>query len=335
MRLNNSMKRALIYFLLVLVLLLSVAASTCIGTVRIPLPRLFKIFMTISEPGLYRTDRLIILSLRFPRAVEAAMVGMALATVGACFQGLLKNPMADPYVLGISSGAAVGATVAIVAGLGLIATNILAFLMAILTVFAVYIMAKKGSRIDMTAMLLAGIAISAFLSSVISFLMLLNHQEMSRIVFWTMGGFSYVTWQQIVVSAAVILPSSIVMYFYSWDLNALLTGEESAYHLGVNVEKTKRVLLMLGSIITAAAVSVSGIIGFVGLIVPHTVRLITGPDHRFLIPCSAISGGIFLIWADTLSRLVLSPAEVPVGIITSAVGGPFFLYLLVKNRRTQ
>ncbi|SHF07736.1 iron complex transport system permease protein [Caldanaerobius fijiensis DSM 17918] len=329
------MKKGFTYVLLLIILVLSMGFSAMVGAVKIPLARLIEILATINTPGLYKTDKLILFSLRIPRILESGLVGMALAVVGACFQGLLKNPMADPYVLGVSSGAAFGATIAIILGLGVVATNALAFLIALVTVFMVYIMAKKGPKVDMTSMLLAGVAVSAFLSSVISFFMLLNHEEMSRIVFWTMGSLSYVTWREVIISTVIILPLSFIVYLYSKELNALLTGEESAYHLGIDIEKTKRILLVIGSLITAAAVSVSGIIGFVGLIIPHIVRLFTGPDHRMLIPISAISGGIFLVWADTLSRFILSPAEIPIGIITSAVGGPFFLYLLVKNRRNK
>lgn len=329
------MKKGFTYILLLIILILSMGFSAMVGAVKIPLARLIEILATINAPGLYKTDKLILFSLRIPRILESDLVGMALAVVGACFQGLLKNPMADPYVLGISSGAAFGATIAIILGLGVVATNALAFLIALVTVFMVYVMAKRGSKVDMTSMLLAGVAVSAFLSSVISFFMLLNHEEMSRIVFWTMGSLSYVTWREVIISTIIILPLSFIVYLYSKELNALLTGEESAYHLGIDVEKTKRILLVIGSLITAAAVSVSGIIGFVGLIIPHIVRLFTGPDHRMLIPISAISGGIFLVWADTLSRFILSPAEIPIGIITSAVGGPFFLYLLVKSRRNK
>lgn len=329
------MKKGFTYILLLIILILSMGFSAMVGAVKIPLARLIEILSTINAPGLYKTDKLILFSLRIPRILESGLVGMALAVVGACFQGLLKNPMADPYVLGVSSGAAFGATIAIILGLGVVATNALAFLIALVTVFMVYVMAKRGSKVDMTSMLLAGVAVSAFLSSVISFFMLLNHEEMSRIVFWTMGSLSYVTWREVIISTIIILPLSFIVYLYSKELNALLTGEESAYHLGIDVEKTKRILLIIGSLITAAAVSVSGIIGFVGLIIPHIVRLFTGPDHRMLIPISAISGGIFLVWADTLSRFILSPAEIPIGIITSAVGGPFFLYLLVKNRRNK
>lgn len=324
------MKRGLVYIALIITLALTVVMSATVGAVHIPF---VDILRSLFGRASLKTDRLILFTLRLPRIIEAGLVGMALSVVGVCFQGLLKNPMADPYVLGISSGAATGATIAIVLGLSMITMNLFAFVLALVTIFAVYILARKGSKVDMTSMLLAGIAISSFLSAVISFLMMVNHNDMSRIVFWTMGGFSYITWYQIIISAFIIMPGSAVIYAYSRELNAMLTGEESAYHLGIDVERVKRVLLVVGSFITASAVSVSGIIGFVGLIIPHIVRIVVGPDHKTLIPISALVGAIFLILADTLSRVVLAPMEIPVGIVTAAVGGPYFLYLLAKSRR--
>jgi iron complex transport system permease protein len=306
-------------------MILSISA----GAVKIPLREILNIFFG----GGSETSRTIILNLRLPRVIESAVVGMGLSVVGAFFQGLLRNPMADPYVLGISSGAAFGATIAIILGLGIFGLSFMAFVTSLMTVFFVYTISKTGTRVSMTTMLLAGIAISAFMSAIISLMMLLNHDEFSRIVFWTMGGFSLINWNSVVFSTPIIIIGSFMMYVFSRDVNAILTGEEVAEHLGVNTELVKKIILITGSLVTATAVSVGGIIGFVGLIVPHISRLIVGPDNRILVPFSAISGAIFLTFADLLARIILKPMEIPIGIITAALGGPFFLYLLIKSKQ--
>lgn len=313
------------FSLLVFTMILSISA----GAVKIPLQEILNVFLG----GGSETSRTIILNLRLPRAIESAVVGMGLSVVGTFFQGLLRNPMADPYVLGISSGAAFGATIAIILGLGIFGLSFMAFVTSLITVFFVYTISRTGTRVSMTTMLLAGIAISAFMSAIISLMMLLNHDEFSRIVFWTMGGFSLINWNSVVFSTPIIIIGSFMMYVFSRDVNAILTGEEVAEHLGVNTELVKKIILVTGSLVTATAVSVGGIIGFVGLIVPHISRLIVGPDNRVLVPFSAISGAIFLTFADLLARVILKPMEIPIGIITAAFGGPFFLYLLIKSKQ--
>jgi len=313
------------FFLLLLIMALSISA----GAVHIPLQEILNVLLGKGD----EVNRRIILTLRLPRVIESALVGMGLSVVGAFFQGLLRNPMADPYVLGISSGAAFGATIAIIMGLGIFGLSSMAFITALLTIFFVYTVSRTGSRLSMTTMLLAGIAISAFMSAIISLLMLLNHDQFSRIVFWTMGGFGLVSWPQVIYSSPLILIGSFVMYAFSRDVNAILTGEESAEHLGVNAELVKKIILILGSLVTASCVSVGGIIGFVGLIVPHISRLIVGPDNRVLVPFSALFGASFLTFADLLARVILKPVEMPIGIITATFGGPFFLYLLVRSKQ--
>lgn len=313
------------FSLLVFTMILSISA----GAVKIPLQEILNVFLG----GGSETSRTIILNLRLPRAIESAVVGMGLSVVGTFFQGLLRNPMADPYVLGVSSGAAFGATIAIILGLGIFGLSFMAFITSLMTVFFVYTISKTGTRVSMTTMLLAGIAISAFMSAIISLMMLLNHDEFSRIVFWTMGGFSLINWNSVVFTTPIIVIGSFVMYVFSRDVNAILTGEEVAEHLGVNTELVKKIILITGSLVTATAVSVGGIIGFAGLIVPHISRLIVGPDNRILVPFSAISGAIFLTFADLLARIILKPMEIPIGIITAAFGGPFFLYLLIKSKQ--
>ncbi|ERM91570.1 FecCD family ABC transporter permease [Caldanaerobacter subterraneus] len=322
-------KRGFYFASAFLLLLLIMALSISAGAVKIPLQEILNVLLGKGD----EVNRRIILTLRLPRVIESALVGMGLSVVGAFFQGLLRNPMADPYVLGISSGAAFGATIAIIMGLGIFGLSSMAFITALLTVFFVYTVSRTGSSLSMSTMLLAGIAISAFMSAIISLLMLLNHDQFSRIVFWTMGGFGLVSWPQVIYSSPLILIGSFVMYAFSRDVNAILTGEESAEHLGVNAELVKKIILILGSLVTASCVSVGGIIGFVGLIVPHISRLIVGPDNRVLVPFSALFGASFLTFADLLARVILKPVEMPIGIITATFGGPFFLYLLVRSKQ--
>ncbi|WP_223376734.1 FecCD family ABC transporter permease [Schnuerera sp. xch1] len=319
-----------IYFIIALLLLLFIfIISISIGTVKIPVHEIINIF----NGGGNETSRTIILNLRLPRVIASAVVGMGLSVVGAFFQGLLRNPMADPYVLGISSGAAFGATIAIISGFGMFGLNFMAFVASLITVFLVYIISKTGTKVSMTAMLLAGTAISAFISAIISLIMLINHDEFTRIVFWTMGGFNLINWNSVAFTTPIILIGSLAMYVFSRDINAILTGEEAAEHLGINTTLVKKIILVIGSLVTAAAVSISGIIGFVGLIIPHISRIIVGPDNRVLVPFSAISGAIFLTCANTLSQIILKPSEIPIGIITATFGGPFFIYLLIKHKR--
>ncbi|HSH37007.1 FecCD family ABC transporter permease [Schnuerera sp.] len=323
------MKKSILFSIAILVFFITIIISISAGAVKIPLLEIINVFNGTGD----ETNATIILNLRLPRVISSAVVGMGLSVVGAFFQGLLRNPMADPYVLGISSGAAFGATIAIILGLGLFSLSFMAFVSSLFVILVVYTISKSGSKVSMTTMLLAGIAISAFISAIISLLMLLNHDEFTRIVFWTMGGFSLTNWNSVIFSSPIIIIGSFIMYIFSRDLNAILTGEEVAEHLGVNTELIKKIILILGSLVTATAVSVGGIIGFVGLIVPHISRLIVGPDNRILVPFSAISGAIFLTLADTLARVILRPSEIPIGIITAAFGGPFFLYLLFKNKQ--
>ncbi|GFN34835.1 FecCD family ABC transporter permease [Tepidimicrobium xylanilyticum] len=323
------MKKNIYFIIAILALFFTVIISISVGAVKIPLQEIVNVFAKSGN----QTNRTIILNLRLPRVIGSAVVGMGLSVVGVFFQGLLRNTMADPYVLGISSGAAFGATIAIILGLGLFGISFLAFISSLAVVIFVYIVSKTGPKISMHTMLLAGIAISAFISAIISLLMLLNHEEFNKIIFWTMGGFSLTNWNNIAFSAPIIVICCLIMYVFSRDLNAILTGEEIAEHLGVNTEMVKKIILVLGSLVTATTVSVGGVISFVGLIVPHISRIIVGPDNRILVPFSALSGAIFLTMADTLARFILRPTEIPIGIITAAFGGPFFLYLLIKSKR--
>lgn len=309
--------------------------NTVIRAVAGSLPGLEKIF-----PGeeVETIERIIIFSIRLPRIFLSVLVGAALATAGTVYQGLFRNPMADPYVLGTSSGAALGATIgfALNSDLQLFSLNtvsILAFAGALLSTVLVYNLARVGRKVPLTVLLLSGIAVAAFLSSANSLALVLQGSDMQQIVFWLMGGFSTGRWLHIQAILPYMIVGSVCIAVYARDLNIMLLGEEKAQQLGVDIRRLQLILTLSASLLVAAAVSVSGIIGFVGLVVPHMMRLLTGPDHRLLFPASALAGGIFLLAADTVARTVLAPTELPVGVITAFLGAPFFIYLLRKNKR--
>lgn len=280
------------------------------------------------------SSTLIILSqIRLPRIVLSLLVGAGLAVAGAVFQGIIRNPMVDPYIIGISAGAGTGVMLALFLGVEIVIFNLsslpaFAFLGAVLTVALVYQLARVGNKLPVLTFLLAGVAVSFILNSLMSFLMVIRTENLQQLVYWLMGSLAGSRWADIKMIMPYFLLALITIFYYLKDLNILLLGEESAAHLGLNVEKVKVILLAAASLLTASVVSVSGSIGFIGLVVPHIARMIIGPDHRKLIPLAAIFGGAFLMIADTFARTIMAPMELPVGIITALAGGPFFIYLL-------
>jgi len=279
----------------------------------------------------------VIVNMRLPRILTSILVGLALATAGCIFQAIFKNSLADPYVIGVSSGAALGAAVAIVLGLNIALPGIsgvasTAFIFSLMAILLVYRLASSGNRLHPGSLLLAGVIVSIFLSALVSMLMVVASRELHILVFWLMGGFSHAQWYHVLTLLPVLLPCLVLIYPFSRNLNLVLLSEEEAQHLGVDVAKTIKTFLILGSLITAVAVSTSGTIGFVGLIVPHIMRILVGADHRILLPSAALGGAVFLTLCDILARVVLEPVELPVGIITALIGGPFFLYLLRRWR---
>lgn len=276
---------------------------------------------------------MIVWQLHVPRVLLAAIVGMSLAVAGAALQGLLLNPLADPYMIGVSSGAAVGAGIGVILGvqgwmMGF-GIPVLAFAFALMAVSVVYGLAMKAGKVSVLSFLLAGVVVGAFMWAVLTFLMTFASENLETIVFWTMGSFAGSDpWGRVLVVLPFAVVGSFVLYAYARDLNLFALGEESARHLGIETESLKRRLIAATALLTAAAVSVSGTIGFVGLMVPHITRRMVGPDHRILLPCSALLGALLMIAADTVARTALAPGEIPVGIITALLGAPFFLYLL-------
>ncbi|MBU0502349.1 MAG: iron chelate uptake ABC transporter family permease subunit [Candidatus Margulisbacteria bacterium] len=288
----------------------------------------------ISPAELLKSE--ILWQIRLPRVVLAALIGLLLSISGVILQGILRNPLADPYILGISAGGAVGAAVSIALGaqfvvFGISSVPATAFFFALIAVFVVYKLSQVAGRTAPETLILAGVALSAFASAILSLIIILSG-SLQSIYFWLLGSLSSASWGNVITVIPYALIGAGVAYFFSKELNALLLGEEMAITLGVEVENTRLILIAAASIMTAAAVSVSGLIGFVGLIVPHWIRLIIGPNHKLLIPFSALSGMLLMVVADLISRTILSPMEIPIGIIMALVGAPFFLYLLRRRR---
>ena len=273
--------------------------------------------------------------LRLPRVLTGAVVGAVLSVCGAAYQSIFRNPLTDPYVLGVSSGASLGAAVAILLGLEawLWGVGGLALAAALFTVWLIYRIASIGNRMHTTTLLLTGVCLTLLISAVISFLMVLNQQKMDSIIFWTMGSFGSASWEGLALLAPVAAVGISVVLWYSRDLNLLLAGSEEAKSMGVEVEHVKRMLLLFTTLMVAFAVSACGVIGFVGLIVPHAVRLVAGADNRRVVPYSMLCGAIFVMVCDTLARTLLRPSELPVGCLTSIIGAPLFIYLLYKSKK--
>jgi iron complex transport system permease protein len=307
--------------------------SAALGPVPVPPATVAKTLLG-QLPGLAfavpEPHRIIVSSIRLPRIALAATVGLALAAAGVVMQGFFRNPMADPSIIGVSSGAAVGAVAAIVLPVsvaGALGIQAAAIVGALLTAFGVYLLATEGGRTPVATLLLAGVAVQTFLGAAISVMLLYSGESLRRVVYWLMGSLANATWSEVWL-AGLAVPCVVVLAVYARDLNVLLLGEEDAHGLGIEVERSKRILLALASLMTAAAVAVAGVVGFVGLVVPHVMRLLVGPDHRVLLPTSAIAGAVFLVVSDTVARTAVAGTELPVGIVTAAVGAPFFLYLL-------
>lgn len=320
-----------------------VAFATAIGSVQIPflticrtlLSRLPLVDITPTWPS---TTETIILDIRLPRIILAGLVGAALAIAGATYQGLFRNPLADPYLIGVAQGASLGAVIGFLLpfnwhGMGFGIIPLLAFTGALISVAIVYNLARVGKTLPVTTLILAGVALGALWGSIVSYLIITSGEKMHGIIFWLMGSFSLSDWSEVKVVLPYVVVGVAVILLYSRSLNVMQLDEEQAQQLGINVEKVKLILLAAATLITAAAVCFVGTIGFVGIIIPHAVRLVWGPDYRFLLPLSLLCGAIFLILADIVARTVLAPTEIPIGVITAVCGAPFFLYLLRRKKR--
>jgi iron complex transport system permease protein len=327
-------------------LLVCMTAGLAIGSVRVPFLQVWGILM-YHVPGLegYVTpdwkvsSEQIIWKVRLPRVVLGALVGGSLALAGASFQGVLRNPLADPYTLGVSTGAAVGASFLILFGLhyalfGQWTIPVVAFITGSLSLITVLSLARTHGKMQIETVVLSGVVMHAFLGAFVSLMVSMSKNVINEIVFWLMGSLALRGWAYSLVLLPYFLIGAAVLLSYGRAMNLFALGERQAANLGVHVERTKLVVLVAATLITAAAVSVSGVIAFVGLIVPHLIRLLIGPDYRLLLPLSMLGGAVYVVLADLLARTVLSPTEIPLGVVTAFLGAPFFAYLLRRNRRS-
>ena len=337
-------KRSMAYVFALSFLIISIVIGISLGSVSVPVPALFQIIgkevlhLPIAvEPDETLTN--IVMNIRLPRVLLAGLVGASLAIAGAAFQGLLRNPLADPYTLGISSGASLGAVLTLFLNIslpvvGLYTLPTLSVLFSLITIFGVLTFARKMDRsMKVETIILTGIIFSSFLSAFISLMIALTGEELRQIIGWLMGSVSMRGWNYIAIILPFFIVGSLILMMNTHELNAMTFGEERARHLGVNVQRRKMLILVAGSILTGAAVAVSGTIGFVGLVIPHLVRRIWGPDHKHLLPLSMLVGSGFLILADLLARTIIAPTELPIGVITSLIGAPAFAFILLKRRR--
>ena len=324
-----------------LMVMAAALVSLSVGPVSIPASHVASIVLSLVGLDLVdfgRTEQLVVEQIRLPRIVVGALVGMALGVAGATMQGLFRNPMADPGIIGVSAGGAVGAVVAIatgMAGLFYLALPAFAFAGALAATFLVYGIAAVGGRFSMATLLLAGVAVNAFLGAIVSAIILLlpDNSALREILFWLAGGLDSRSWEHVRISAPLIVGGTVVVILMARDLNLLTLGDDEARSMGVRVGAARVTLLAASALATGAAVAVSGTIAFVGLVTPHVLRLMLGPDHRVLVPMSAAGGAVFVIVADTVARTIIQPAEFRVGVLTAFVGAPFFILLLIRNKR--
>lgn len=320
-------------------LILTAVLCAAIGSVQIPPGEILASLIARISGGqetLPSSHALILYTIRWPRVLLAMVTGAGLSMAGMTLQGLFRNPLADPYIIGISSGAAFGAAVALATGIGArlfgsLAVTLFAFGGSMLALFFVTGLSRKGKKLRQSRVLLAGIAIGQLFSAGLSILMVFYSDALRRIVYWTMGSLAGVALRHVLLCLFVLIAAYGVLHHYRREMNLLLLGDDAAKSMGVSTEKVKRILLFSASFLTAVLVSFTGVIGFVGLMIPHIARLSAGSDHRILLPLSALWGAVFLLVSDTIARTLASPLEIPIGVITALFGAPFFLWLLSRS----
>ena len=319
---------------LLALLALSIVLGLRFGTVPLTTPEVLAVLM--GRGDVIPTQ--IVLDFRLPRVVLGLIVGGGLAVAGATFQALLRNPLAEPYILGVSGGASVGAVISLVTGLtvaGSWALPLAAFAGALLSIVLVFgVAGSTGRGLDVRVLLLSGVVVAAFFGACIALILALSPaRAVQSAIIWMMGSLAGAEWGNVALAAAYTAPAVLVLMVQARALNLMSVGEETAAYLGTDVERVKRLSLVVAALITAAGVAVAGVIGFVGLVVPHSVRMLAGSDHRALLPLSFVAGGVFLAWADLLARVIMPPIEIPIGVVTAFVGVPFFLILLRRSVR--
>lgn len=327
-------------------LLIATVVSLSLGSSKLPLSESWRILAhQLPWLGSYvkvnwsEAAEQIVLQVRLPRVLLALLVGACLSLAGAGFQGVLRNPLADPYTLGVASGAAVGASFLILFGLhtsllGQWSIPLVAFATGLLSLGIVIRLANVNGKFNLETLILSGVVVSSFLGAIVSFMVAMSDKVINEIVFWLMGSLAYRGWSFVGALAPYLAFGAIVLFAYGRTLNVFALGERQAAHLGIHVQRTRLIVLVVSTLITAAAVSIVGTIGFVGLVVPHLVRLAIGPDYRLLLPLTAIYGGIYVLAADTVARTALGSTEIPLGVVTAFLGAPFFVFLLRKNKKT-
>jgi iron complex transport system permease protein len=308
-----------------------------IGSTEIAYKDVFNIICArtgLCELQVARAHRVIIEKVRLPRNIMALLVGATLATSGVSMQGLFQNPLVSPYLIGISASASLGSVIAFTLGLSPTYYGIFAFLLSIITAAILYYFSRVGTKSSVILLLLLGIGLGALYSAASSFLIYSGGEDSFAVIVWLMGYLGDATWSNITMAAIPIVSGIVILNIFAPELNIFMSGEEEACYLGVNVELIKKVILGVSTFIVSISVAYGGLISFVGLVIPHILRIIVGNDHRILLPLSTLGGALFLLIADTLARTIIAPVEIPIGVITSAVGGPFFIYLLIKRRKT-
>lgn len=338
-----------LFFILVLLLFMSVIIAVSIGTVNINYSHTFNIILKQFGFPIVKNwtevEESIILEIRLPRVLACVVVGAMLSVAGVAAQGLFKNPIVDPYIIGISAAANFGVALSYVSGLSLILSQIapylniftipmISFTFAIFSMLIIYNLSKTRYQLSISALLLSGIAISFFFSALTSFILFYFETSTHSILSYIMGSFSGIYWQEMYIMFIIMIFGVCLLYFYGNDLNLMVFGDTAAQSMGVNVERSKKIILILTILLTSTAVAFCGSIGFVGLMIPHLMRLAVGSDNRKLIIFSALGGSLLLLWADLLARTLIIPLEIPVGIITSLLGGPFFIYLIIKKKKS-
>lgn len=330
--------RLLFPILSIVVIVASILIAAAIGVVKIPFPNIIKIILgqlgLADASGLAHTEVVTIWELRLPRILMSLTAGAALAICGAVFQSIFRNPICDPYILGISSGASLGAATAFILGWDafLFGITLPALVTALLTLLVIMGIARLSRQKTTHTLLLTGIAINFLISAVITLLMVVNQKEMHKIIFWTMGSCAGTTWNDILFLLPFLIVIAIVLLYYAKDLNIMQLGTDTAQTLGVNVKAVTYITLITSSLLIAVVVAICGVIGFIGLIIPHAVRLMVGSDNRRVFSYSLLLGALFLLIADTLARTIAIPAELPVGSITAIAGAPYFIFLLLKKQ---
>jgi iron complex transport system permease protein len=327
-------------------LLAAIVASLSLGSSQLPVSESWRILAHqvpwlgnyIAAEGSEAAEQ-IVLQVRLPRVLLALLVGACLSLAGAGFQGVLRNPLADPYTLGVASGAAVGASLMILFGLhaflfGQWSIPLVAFATGLASLAIVIRLANVNGRFHLETLILSGVVVSSFLGAIVSFMVAMSDKVINEIVFWLMGSLAYRGWPFVGALAPYLAFGAIVLIACGRTLNIFALGERQAAHLGIRVQRTRLLVLVISTLMTAASVSIVGTIGFVGLVVPHLVRLAVGPDYRLLLPLAALYGGIYVLAADTIARTALGSAEIPLGVVTACLGAPFFVYLLRKNKKT-